>query len=271
MRLLLDSDSLIYIIAYNHREYDILAEGSVKESCDTFLRDILLLTGCDDYIAAFSSKECFRNELYKYAPYKGGRPEKPEWMLLWEPVIRKHYVGKHGFVEPEFMEADDICVAMAHYCSEDGIGWVIASPDKDLRQIAGRFYDYRQQANPDIAASPMGVTSLSAEQAHRNFWMSVLTGDSTDNIKAVPGLGPVKAGKLLDEAMDPLQYSSLALSAYTKYFGSHYGNIIFRETVDTIMMLNPRHTYWAGYKDTMASIYKGSVRILQTSKGIFDA
>jgi len=39
-RALIDADSLIYIIAWNHKES---SEVDVKEACDTFLRDILLI------------------------------------------------------------------------------------------------------------------------------------------------------------------------------------------------------------------------------------
>ncbi len=267
MRTLIDADNLVYIIAWNYRE--VGTDTEVKQSCDTFLRDILTLTQADDYIGSFSDKETFRNERYLYAPYKGERPEKPDWLKQWEPTIKEHFINKHGFVTPSFLEADDVVIAMAHFCNEASIPWVISSPDKDVKQIPGRFYDFKKV--PVQGSEVPVVATVTAEQAHRNFWMSVLTGDTTDNVKGVPGLGDKKATALLDTAMDPtLQYRQLALGAYVKYFGNHYGKIIFQETVDTIMMLGPKHAFWGSYEDTMRNIFNYNVRVLNTSKGIFD-
>ena len=267
-RLLIDADSLIYIIAYNHREGS--DERSVKDSCDTFLADMMLMSGCDEYIGSFSSSKNFRHELYKYAEYKGKRPEKADYVKLWEPVIKEHYVNKHGFIVPGTercpveLEADDVVVALAHLCIEDGIKYVIASPDKDLRQVQGIFYNYAKQGE-DIPVT----TEITPVQAQFNFWFQMLTGDSTDNILAVPGLGPVKALKLLD-GIEAFQMKSVVLSAYCKYFGSYYGNIIFAETFNTIMLLSPKHMMWEGYRPYIEHVHHGCVHTLQTAKGIFD-
>lgn len=261
-RALIDADSIIYIIAWNHKDS---SEDAVKESCDIFLRDILLLSGCDEYIGSFSSKENFRYELYKLTPYKGERPEKPEWVIQWEKVIKDHFINKHGFVQPDNVEADDVVAAMALICLNNGVDYVICSPDKDLRQIPGIFYNFAKQGE----GQPV-TTKVSGTEARRNFWMQVLTGDTTDNIKGVPGTGEVKAAKLLDEAMDPVQYESIVQAAFIKYFGTYYGRTIFQETVYTVKLLTPDHALYAPYKGFMDRVFTEAVHTLKTSKGIFD-
>lgn len=262
-RALIDADSIIYIIAWNHKESD---EVAVKEACDTFLRDILLLTGCDEYIGSFSSKDNFRHELYKFAEYKGNRGEKKDWLLLWEKTIKDHFINKHGFVQPDNVEADDVVAAMAWMCKHTtGTPYVICSPDKDLRQIPGTFYNFAKQGEEQPV-----TFEVTTEEAHRNYWMQVLTGDTTDNIAGVPGLGEVKAAKLLDTAMSSVQYQSLAQAAFTKYFGTHYGRIIFEETQHTIRLLDPGHPLYAPYESFMDRVFNNFVRKPVTSKGVFD-
>lgn len=260
-RCLIDSDSIVYIIAWNHKES---SEVDVKEACDTFLRDILLMTGCDEYIGSFSASKTFRNDIYKVAQYKGNRPEKPDFVKAWEDVIKTHYVQKHGFLNPPF-EADDVVVAQAYLCRADGIEYVIASPDKDLRQFPGIFYNYSKQGEE----LPV-MTNVLPPDAYLNFWLQVLTGDTTDNIKGVPGLGEVKAMKLFSAAMDTMQYPSIAKEAFCKYYGEYYGPIIFEETVNTCKLLVPEHKYWDSAAGYMEDVHKKAVRTLQTNKTIFD-
>jgi len=261
-RALIDADSLIYIIAWNHKES---SEVDVKEACDTFLRDILLMSGCDEYIGSFSASKTFRNDIYKVARYKGTRPEKPEFVKQWEDVIKTHYMLKHGFVLPGNCEADDVVIAQAYACKEKNIPYVIASPDKDLRQFPGTFYNYTKQGEEQ----PI-MTEVTAAEAHMNFWMQLLTGDTTDNIKGVPGLGEVKANKLFAAALDTMQYHSIAKEAFCKYYGEYYGPIIFQETVNTCKLLTPMHPYWHLASEFILKVESECVRTLRTNASIFD-
>lgn len=263
MIALIDADSIMWIIAYNNKDN---GEEQVLAACDNFLRDILTLTGSDKYVGVFSDKENFRYERYNYRPYKGQRPEKPEWCIMWERTIKDHFIQKHGFVQASYMEADDVCVGGACLLNEQAAEpWVICSPDKDLRQIPGRFYDYRKQDE----GVPV-FEKVEPEVANHNFWMSILTGDKTDNIAGVPGLGEVKAKALLATAMDQMQYQSLVRGAFVKYFDHHYGNIIFQETHDTIMMLRPGHPYWEGHKEQIYQTINANIRYPAKAASYFD-
>ncbi len=255
MTLLLDADSMIYIIAYNNREDS--TEDIVRNSCDSFFRDILIFSGADDYIGVFSSDKSFRNEIYKFAPYKGNRKEKPEYIELYAPVIKKHFTENYGFVTVQDFEADDVIVALATHFTDKA---VIASPDKDLRQIAGYFIDYSK--------SEFQIISVGGEEANYDFWMQMLTGDSTDNVAGVPGLGDVKGRKILSECLDPMGYESAVRFAYNKYFGDHYGPIIYRDTFDTLKMVTSSHIMWPMLKPHLETIQP---RTPKAPESIFDA
>jgi hypothetical protein len=64
---------------------------------------------------------------------------------------------------------------------------VIVTQDKDLDMIPGLKYDF-------VVKEPYSVTE---EQAMYNFYHQMLTGDTTDNIPGLPGIGPAKAHKAL--------------------------------------------------------------------------
>lgn len=265
MTALIDADSLVYIVGWNYREMG--TEEEVKRSCDTFLTDIMTMTRADDYVGAFSDKKCFRHRLYKYNVYKGSRPPKPDWLIQWEPIIKDHYANKHGFITIPDLEADDICSALAVLAQKEGKPFIICSPDKDMKQIWGLHYDYRGKTDETGTVLSGQVLEISPEQAHKNFWMQMMIGDGTDNIAGVPGLGEVKAKKVLDEALDPFVYSSCIQSCYLKYFGPYYGPIIFSETLHTLMLLQPDHFLWNDYKE---AILCATPSVLNTAIGFFD-
>lgn len=265
MTVLIDADSLIYVIAWNYREMG--TDTEVKRSCDSILRDIITLTQAEYYIGSFSSSPSFRNEVYKYAPYKGNRGEKPEWVLQWKDIIEEHFTNKHGFLKIKDLEADDVVTACSQAFQEAGEPCIICSPDKDLRNRPGRLYvPKKQQEGEDFAIT---LLEISEEEAHRNFWTQMVCGDGTDNVAGIPGLGEVKCKKLLDEAMDPMVYESIVRGAYVKYFGVHYGRLIFEETKKTLMLMHPEHPMWDEYRFQLAHV-PNERRKMVTGASIFD-
>lgn len=268
MRVLIDADSIVYILGWHYREHGLEAESEVKAACTQFLKDIISITNATDYIGVFSPSETFRHRIYKYAPYKGTRPEKPEWMKVWESTIKEYFVDKHGFITVEDLEADDVVAAISIIMQRDGLPCVIASPDKDLRQVPGLHYNYKP--NKDNDPLPDLIESVNLPTSWFNLWKQVAMGDEGDNVKGIPGLGTKKADLLFADALDDMQYPSIVLSAYAKYFGSYYGKIIFNETVDTIGLMGPAHSRWLEYNDTLAIVLEHGVRTLSTGIGFFD-
>jgi 5'-3' exonuclease len=97
-------------------------------------------------------------------------------------AVRDFLVRKwNGQVLTEAYEVDDELAIQAQPNS------VICSIDKDLRQIPGEHY------NP--VKDEFEV--VDSEQAALTLYTSMLVGDSSDNLRGIDGLGPVKAGRLL--------------------------------------------------------------------------
>ena len=269
MRALIDADSIIYIIAWNYQELG--TEDEVRASCDNFIKDMLTTLGTTQYIGAFSepSETVFRTATYRYAKYKGTRPEKADYIKKWEPVIKNYLIAKYGFTSLLGLEADDVISGVAALYLKDGTPFVVCSPDKDLRQVEGLHFDYR---SPGEGQSVREVMQVDALQAHWNFWTQMLTGDGGDNIAGVPGLGPVKAGKILDTLKaqgETITTRSTVLAQYCKYFGDFYGQVIFNETEATLRLMSPTHIFWSRYGKAIEWI-SVQVRELVTRSSMFD-
>ncbi len=255
---LIDGDAIPYIIAYNMREAEE-TPANIKEaenSVDSFMDMIFTMTGATHYMAFIGNEErnYFRHKIYRYAEYKGNRPPEEEWFKRWNPVIRYRMESFWDFQSDHQLEADDLISYWQEQLVMDGqlsplscrvetklqrTDIVICSPDKDLKQLAGIFYDYKKPLPENSLASPL--VSITPYEAYYRLWLQVITGDATDNIAGVPGLGEIKGRKLLDAANDPMEYPAIARGAFCKYFGQVYGPEIFDQTVAAITLIQQNH------------------------------
>lgn len=230
---LIDADSIVYIIAWHHKDSE---EFFVVQAVDSIVNEILKKTEATHYLGAFTASHNFRYDIYKYADYKGHRGEKPEWVGKWEVFIKNYLMTKWGFVMPVGIEADDVLSGYP-YVMKDDMEVVYCSPDKDLRQLPGLHFDYKKMDDGSIE-------TVSKEKASYNFYMQLLMGDSTDNIKGIPGMGEVKAAKLLSECLDDVDMGVAVVTQYLKSFGEYYGPIIYDETNQAVSLLTPTHPQW---------------------------
>lgn len=152
------------------------------EQCD--------LTEFDLTVCMSGGGETFRHRLAKTRPYKGTR--KVEHRPTYEKEIRKYIIENYSTVIADDEEADDL---MAIGQTRDGPeNSVIITMDKDLDQVPGLKYNWGKDVRYNITP----------EQALYNFHMQLMTGDSTDNIPGLPGIGPGKAAKALHGLDTPI-------------------------------------------------------------------
>ncbi|MEN0000496.1 MAG: DNA polymerase I [Pseudomonadota bacterium] len=146
------------------------------------------------------SSKTFRNDLY--ADYKANRDEPPEDLRPQFGLIRE---ATRAFnvpcIETEGYEADDIIAAYSRLVEEAGAEATIVSSDKDLMQLVTdkvSMYDTMKDRQIGIAE----VIEKFGVGPEKMIDLQSLTGDSTDNIPGVPGIGPKTAAQLLDEYGD---------------------------------------------------------------------
>jgi DNA polymerase-1 len=113
-------------------------------------------------------------------------------------MLATHY---DTFQRP-YLEADDVMGILSTSNIIKGKK-IIVSEDKDMKTIPGWLFNPRKDAEE--------ANLISAEEADYWFYYQTLVGDSTDNYKGCPGIGPVKAEKILMEesSWDAVLYTYL--------------------------------------------------------------
>ncbi len=164
-----------------------------------------------------SDKNNFRKLIAKEQKYKGQRPPKPE---AYELV--RNYMIKRGAVHKEYLEADDH-TAMNHHAShvEGTYHTVLCDQDKDLDQIVGH------RVVPSLSRGGKVVREavakfITQEEADMSFYTQLLTGDSTDAIGGIKGIGPKKAKKLLDGLYEPYELYLKVVQCYFDTYGEEH-------------------------------------------------
>jgi len=157
-----------------------------KGNVNSMIKGILEAVNADDYVLYLTGKDNFRDELTD--TYKANRKDvaKP---LHFKDI--KEYLIKTRQVEIiDGMEADDAMgINQRPMKLTDEQQTCICSLDKDMRMIAGRHYNWRKGIRDTVTQA----------DGDRWFWTQLLTGDATDNIIGLKGIGPKKAEKLLSE------------------------------------------------------------------------
>lgn len=143
------------------------------------------------YFVCFDSKggTSFRKEINP--DYKANRNYDPEKISVLESV--KNVFESSGFYDMtlDSCEADDaiyvLCKILKEY-SQDNINYIV-SRDKDMIQVAQAGY-------ADHIWDPCKKKDMDIPE-YSIIDMKALTGDSSDNISGIPGVGPKTALKIL--------------------------------------------------------------------------
>ena len=143
----------------------------------------------------------FRHE--EYGDYKGTRPDiPPELTRNVERVKQVMKAFRVPVLESPGYEADDVLGTIAAWSTEHGVDTLIATGDSDFLQIVSPYVRVQ-------LTSGFGKTRVYDEDAVRERYgglepaqqrdVKALTGDTSDNIPGVPGIGDVNAVKLISE------------------------------------------------------------------------
>ena len=137
----------------------------------------LLEAPVQDCVIAFTDKHNFRKDVASY--YKANRKDTRKPMLLG---YAKEYMSKqYNTIMYRNLEADDV-LGILGTKNRDTIIW---SEDKDLLTIPAKHWINGE------------VVEITEAEANYQFLYQTLIGDSTDNYKGCPTIGPKTANKIL--------------------------------------------------------------------------
>ncbi len=170
---------------------------------ENLVSSIVYKTSADSYRFILSGVSNFRKEVD--STYKLNRKDsaKPKFYKELRDWARDFLSAE---IAPEGLEADDYLGILQN---EDT---VIASNDKDLTMIPGAHLRIKKDWNLNE------IISIGEDEAIYNFWYQMCVGDTTDNVKCLQGIGPVKASKLLGGG----DWKNQVQDQYKKQFGDSW-------------------------------------------------
>ena len=132
----------------------------------------------DEIILFFTSPNNFRKKILP--EYKGHRNrKKPCGFKRVINQLKKDY----KVIVKDTLEADD---TMGIYATKYP-GNIIVSPDKDMKQIPGKLYNFDE------------TVDITPEEGARWHLIQTMSGDNTDGYSGVPGIGIKRAEKIFSE------------------------------------------------------------------------
>jgi 5'-3' exonuclease len=187
---LMDGDIYAFRVACTtENDNEAIAVYRVNEMIENTLAEV----EASEYKLFLTSPDNFRKHIYP--EYKANRTAtKPKHLQF----LRDYLVESWQGTVAEKMEADDYLGINQHESS------IICSIDKDLLQVPGKHYNFVKKEFYEV----------DEETGSRNFYTQLLTGDTSDNIKGIAGIGPVKAKKALAEATNEYEMFCIVRDMY---------------------------------------------------------
>ena len=150
-----------------------------------------------EYVVMFFDAKgpTFRHKIYK--DYKANRPPMPEDLSVQIPHIKKITQGfKIPVIEMQGFEADDLIGTFSLKAEGVGFSVVMVTGDKDFVQLV---------TDKAIIWDPMKEKTIDMKTVRESFGVEPnqmidvmgLSGDTSDNIPGVPGIGPKTALALI--------------------------------------------------------------------------
>jgi hypothetical protein len=196
-KLLIDADYLIYAIGFTCEDAsERIAKNRLVETLENL---VYVHLKADSYEAFLTGKGNFRYDIAKTVPYKGNRKDTAKPPYYQE--LRDHMVKRLGAVVVEGQEADD---EVAIRMSKEPNTYTLVGVDKDLLQIPGWHFNPAKDLERYV----------NEFEAYKSFCLQLLTGDRTDNIPGLQGVGPKKAEKALKDSKTKQELLDTAWEKY---------------------------------------------------------
>lgn len=174
---LIDADIVAFRCAASVNTDEDGAKEIALLRTDKLMRDLLEVTEATEYKAFLTGKNNFRKKINP--EYKAQRKDKE--LPIWLNDCRQYLQSEWNTYVVNGYEADD-----ALGMNQDSMS-IICTIDKDLDMIPGKHYNWLRGE----------LYEISEIDALRNFYKQLLIGDKSDNIFGIPGIGKVKADKLI--------------------------------------------------------------------------
>lgn len=195
--LLLDADIIAFQLAataqrgyqwpgQDHKSIALDDWEGQPERIDAAVSDLCKTLKTSEVIVCLSCPTEENWRLKVLPTYKGNRDysQRPQYLA----DVKKYLEDNYPSYRRDTLEADDIMGILSTHPSLVKGKRVIVSEDKDMKTIPGWLFNPRKDKEPQRI-----------EPGQADYWhlYQTLCGDSVDNYAGCPGIGPVKAEKIL--------------------------------------------------------------------------
>lgn len=189
--VIIDVDSIVYQIAFTTP-----SPALAKKYLDNYIKEIIENTDSTDALIFMKGANNFR--FISDPEYKNTRKDtiEPE---IKERIEKLYEYAREFCTEGTDGEADDYCAIYAKDALDAERTYIVAHIDKDLNCIPGWHYNFRKKE----------FYFMDESQAYRFLMMQVLTGDATDNIQGLRGVGEKTAIKLTKDTPNSLLWNKV--------------------------------------------------------------
>jgi len=197
---LIDADSLCYL---GIEDIDIY-----KDRVDELISMMVAETKASHYKVFIEAvgNQTFRKILYP--EYKANRQDRELPVNMMEI---KHYIidSLNPYVSVG-VESDDSIISTYTYIKEEYplTDVVICAMDKDYKTFPVNIFDTYHARFGELY-------SITEEQANKNFYIQMLMGDTSDNVKGIKGIGKVASDKIITHSLAPF------IACYREYVKAH--------------------------------------------------
>ena len=234
-RIIVDGNNVV--MRYFYASEDVADERlpggkpvGVVKAILTFTQNLIKDYSPDEVIFAWDDARTWRWNLYK--EYKQGRRKnetdeaserRAELFRVDVPLVREMLsrLGVKSLSLP-YMEADDIIAVVTHYfpCEDNVVDVTIVSTDRDFVQLVSPHVrvldpgkDTMTWAKDD--GTVWNVDEMIARSGLHFLAYRMAMGDTSDNIKGLPGVGKKRASELLISSYVCDAHSSAHSGVYT--------------------------------------------------------
>ena len=209
MIVLIDADSMVWSCSYDcetkedaYYKFDEHIQFIVNEIQDQYNIDKVMV---------FHGQEG-RNWRKDVDPeYKANRKSanRPEHYYSLSKYVKTAYEA----ISAKGEEVDDLVANTWKAYKLSGKDVMIVSIDKDYEQLPCLLYNYSRKKR--------GFYEFTEDAAQHNLFKQMLTGDRADNVKGIPGIGPVKAERILSPCESRIDYWRCIISTYKEFYGEN--------------------------------------------------
>lgn len=205
---------------WSRRELDKLE--NVLHSAKAILESFVTKFSPSEVRIYLSGRKNFRDDIAFTKEYKGNRiQDKPKYFK----DIKDYLINVHGASLTEGIEADD---AIGIDAQSLGARSITVTIDKDLDQVAGWHYNWVQDK----------LYWIDQRTAQFNLYTQILSGDPTDNVPGLEGIGGAKAARLLAGAESHLDLHRRTWGEYMRrYPDGEFARRYFLEQANLVYIL----------------------------------